>query len=73
MCNKSVFRDSYSLKFISNNLKTQEMCAKVVEKTPCLPCCVPDSFKTWEMCNKAVHRKPRSLLYVPDRFKTERM
>ena len=49
------------------------MCAKVVEKTPCLPCCVPDSFKTWEMCNKAVHRKPRSLLYVPDRFKTERM
>ena len=53
---KAVEKDSWSLKYVSDNLKTQEMCLKTVEKDICILLFIPDHFKTQKMCEKAVEK-----------------
>ena len=57
--------------FISDHLKTQEMCNEEVDIEPRLLALVPDHLKTEEICNKAVRRKLYTLRYVPDWFVTQ--
>lgn len=42
MCAKAVRKDTYSLQFISDCIKKQEICAEVVRKEPNLSHFVPD-------------------------------
>ena len=43
----------YSLGFVPDHLKMQEMCIKAVEVDPSFMELVPDHLKTQEMCDKA--------------------
>ena len=45
MCIKAVGEVQWSLKYVSNNLNTQGMCKKAVEKGPSMLKYVPDHFK----------------------------
>ena len=71
MCNEAVRREPLTLKFVPENLQTQEMCKRVVEENPRLLKYVPDRFKTKEICDKAVKEDRDSLQYVPDYFMTQ--
>ena len=75
MCNKAVEIDTCFLAFVSDHLKTQEMCDKgwvwqVCKRSNILEY-APDHFKTQEMCDKALALDPWQLRYVPDHFKTQ--
>ena len=48
MCNKAVHREPYILRYVSDHLKTQEMCDEAV------PIIFPDEYKTKRICNEAV-------------------
>ena len=71
MCNEAPRRELATLKFVPENLQTQEMCKRVVEENPLLLKYVPDRFKTKEICDKTVSHDPSSLQYVPDYFVTQ--
>ena len=45
MCDKEVEKDPWSLVYVLERFKTQEMCNKEVEKDPYLLSEVPDHFK----------------------------
>ena len=55
---------------ISDCLKAQEMCKKVVEVDTSSLKLIPDHFKTQEICDNAVRDDSSSLQYVPDRCVT---
>ena len=61
----------WSLQFVPDHFKTQEMCKKVVEEYPQMLFHIPNHFKTQEMCKKAVEVSTCSLEYAPDCFKTQ--
>ena len=63
----------FSLKYVPDMFKTQDMCNDAVSKDPEMLEYVPDQFKTQEMCNEAVSKKPYLLEYVLDKFKTQNM
>ena len=44
----------WSLEYVTDNLKTQEMCIKAAEVGPWQLKVISDSFKTQEMCDKVV-------------------
>ena len=46
MCNEAVRREPYSLKFVPDCFKTEEMCNQAVEEYPCLLQYVPNWFVT---------------------------
>ena len=46
------------MKFVSDHLKTQEMCDEAVDIEPDSLEFVSDRFKAEEMCNEAVLREP---------------
>ena len=74
MCIKTVEDEPETLKFIPDNLKTQEICEKAAEEAPWQLFC--DQYKTQKICDKAVEAGsfgPCSSASVPDRFKTEEM
>ena len=73
MCNEAVESDPWTLKYVPDQYKTQEMCNEAVEKLPEVLGFVPDQYKTQEMCNEAVQRVPWMLLYVLDQNKTQEM
>ena len=58
------------LAFVTDHLRTREMCNEAVHREPYTLRYVPDCFITQEMCNKVVHIGPRFLAFVPDCFKT---
>ena len=68
MCNEAPRREPATLKFVPENLQTQEMCKRVVEESPRLLKYVPDRFKTKEIYDKVVSYDPSSLQYVLDYF-----
>ena len=56
-------------RWISNHLKTQEMCIEAVRMKPRSLAYVTDNFKTQEMCNVAVRMDACLLKYVPNHLK----
>ena len=71
MCERAVEKYPYSLKFVPDNFKAQEMCNDAVQKRPHLLEYVTDHFKTKGMCDDAVRDDTYSLKYVPDWFITQ--
>ena len=68
MCNEAMRIEPYSLEFVPDHLKTQEMCDKAVEIDPFILWYIPDNLKTQGMCIRAVERGLTLLEYVPDWF-----
>ena len=56
--------------FISDHLKTQEMCDKAVTHNRSMLDYIPDKFKTQEMYIKVVEGDPFQLRHFYDEFKT---
>ena len=56
MFGKAVEVDTYTLTFVPDPLKTEEMCEKAVEKKPWSLKFVPDRHKTQGMCNEVVQK-----------------
>ena len=54
MRNKAVCMDPYSLEYVPDRFKTEEMCNKAVRSEPYTLRYVPDHLKTQEMCNEAL-------------------
>ena len=46
--------DPYSLEFVPDRFKTEEMCNKAMRREPYTQRYVPDHLMTQEMCNKAL-------------------
>ena len=57
------------MKYVPDDLKTQEMCVKAVEKDVFTLQFISDHLKTQEMCNEAVDIEPLLLVYVPNCYK----
>ena len=62
--------EPYSLAFVPDCFKTQEMCDKVLEIDPFNLWYVPDNLKTQGMCIRAVEICRGLLQFVPDWFVT---
>ena len=73
MCNEEVCNHPYTLEYVPDKLKTQEMCERAVEKNPGCLKHVPDHFKAQEMCIKAVKKEVESLEHVPNHCKAGEM
>ena len=52
------------MRYVPDDLKTQEMCNKAVEGDPWQLGDFPNHLKTEEMCEKAVEDQPETLQYV---------
>ena len=59
------------LKFVSDHLKTKEMCKHSFKKLPFVVRYVPDRYKTQKMCGKSVLKNGRTLESVPDCHKNQ--
>ena len=73
MCDKAVARNLYTLRFIPDHLKTQEMCNEVMRTMPDAFHLIPDHFKTQGMCIKATEVNLWQLYHVPECFKTQEL
>ena len=74
MCEKEVEKWPWSLEYVPDNLKTQEMCKKAMRsRVATFFFFVPDCFKIKKMCKKVVEAVPSWLEPVPDNFKTQGM
>ena len=62
--------NGFSLMFISEELKTYEMCLAAVNKTGNSLHFVPDKLKTPELCLAAVNNNGKALNFVPEGLKT---
>ena len=49
MCEKAVENEQYTLKYVLDHLKTEDMCKKAIEEDPHMVRYVPDHLKTQEM------------------------
>ena len=70
MCERAVEEDSWSLVYVSDRFKKEDMC-KGVRFHPWLIGHVHDQYITQEMCNEAVELDPSFLQYVPNWFATQ--
>ena len=68
-----VLRESYSLYYVTDRLRMQEMYNEIMRTMPNAFHRIPYRFKTQEMCNKAVEIDSWQLKDVPNHFKTEEM
>ena len=73
MHERVVPRESYTLYYVTDRFRMQEMYNEIMCITPNAFHHIPDRFKTQEMCNKAVEVDPWQLKDVPYRFKTHKM
>ena len=53
-----VLRESYTLYYVIDCLRMQEMYNEIMRTIPNAFHCIPDRFKTQEMCNKALEVDP---------------
>ena len=60
--------DLYTLRYVPDNLKTQEMCEEVMHVRSAAFLLIRDRLKTQEMCIRAVKVDPWQLYDVPDWF-----
>ena len=63
-----VHNDPWTLWYVTNQYKTQEMCEKAFEEDLGLLWPVPDQYKTQKMCDKVVEEDLCLLEYVPAWF-----
>ena len=63
--------DPYSLAFVPDRLKTQEMCDKAIEIDPFILWHAPNNLKTQEICIRAAGAGLGLLEYVTDWFVTQ--
>ena len=68
MCNETMRIKSYSLAFVPDCFKTQEIRNKAIEIDQFTLWHVPDNLKTLGICIRAVEAGLRLLEYVPDWF-----
>ena len=61
------------LKLIPDDLKTQEMCNKAIEKDPNMLKYVSVCFRTFGMCSRAVEKYLHPLRFIPDHLKVQEM
>ena len=66
MCFRVVKKYMHPMRYVPDDLKTQEMCNKAVEGDPWQLGDFPNHLKTEEMCEKAVEDQPETLQYVPN-------
>jgi hypothetical protein len=68
-----------ALKYVPENLKTEELCLEAVKQNGNMLCCVPENLKTAEICLAAVKQcriegnirvLSNALQYVPENLKT---
>ena len=71
MCNEEMRIEPYSLAFVPDCFKIQEMYDKAVEIDPFILWHVSDNLKMQGMCIRAVEAGLRLLEYVPDWFVTQ--
>ena len=71
MCNKAVSTYPFTIQFVTDRFKTQEMDDKAANPFMLNYC--PDKYKTQEMCNKAVDSCWLALKFVRDWFVTNKM
>ena len=71
MCKRAIKVDPYSLGYVRDCFKIQDMCNKAVPKRPNILEYVPDHLKTQEMCIKVIKVDPWQLYDVPDCFNTQ--
>ena len=69
MCYKKIL-PTWCTCFISDHLKTQEMCDKAVTHNRSMLDYIPDKFKTQEMYIKVVEGDPFLLRHFYDEFET---
>ena len=65
--------EQHFLKLIPDDLKTQEMCNRAIEKVPWLLHHVPVHFRTAKMYKGAVEKCLHPLRFIPDYLKTQKM
>ena len=54
MCIKAVDNYPFTIKYVPDQYKTQEMCIRVANTCSFVFDSIPDRYKTQEMCDKAV-------------------
>ena len=57
-CKRAIGKDPYTLKYVLDQYKTQEMCERAMEEDPYTPKFVPIHLITQEICNEAVAKCP---------------
>ena len=70
MCNEALRIEPNFLVYVSDHLKTQEMCKQAVRNGSWLPL-VPDNFKTQEMCDEVMHAIPKAFCWIPKCIKAQ--
>ena len=68
-----VLRESYTLCYITDCLRMQEIYNEIMCTMPNAFRRIPDRFKIQEICNKAVEVDPWQLKDLPNHFKTQEM
>ena len=64
--------DPYSLEFVPDHFKTEEMCKEAVNNKAYMLRYVPDHLKTQEMCEKVMNVRPAALFFITNCFKTQK-
>ena len=70
MCDKAVNTYPSTIKFVPENLMTQEMCNKAVNRFIFFDS-IPNEHKTQKMCNSLICKDPLSIRYALDQYKTQ--
>ena len=73
MCNKVVTKHLQCIRYMPDQFKSNEICAKAFEKYFCKLEYFSDQYKSQEMCNKVISQHPLCLEYVPDQYKSQEM
>ena len=68
-----VLRESYTLYYITDRLRMQEIYNEIMCTMPNAFHRIPDRFKIQKICNKAVEVDPWQLKDLPNQFKTQEM
>ena len=73
MCDKAVDAYPFTIKFVPECYKIQEMCDKAVNRCFFVSDSVSDWYKTQEMCDRVVSEDPFLIVYCPHKYETQRM
>ena len=73
MCDKAVDTHPFTITFVPECYKTQEMCYKTIHRCFFVFDSFPDHYKTQEICDIFVSLYPFLIVYFPDKYKTQRM
>ena len=60
-----VIKHPEMLRYISDHLKTKNVCKNAVKKLLFVIECIPDQCKTQEICDKVILENSETLIFVP--------